>query len=101
MRGPSPEGGQAALLAATSAIYLDLYLKDTPCWPGHNPGHKAQPVQAAWPKLEKILNKRPIDRDLIARNYDQMIKHVTVLRLRTAETEQVLRRFMKGSAPKQ
>jgi hypothetical protein len=30
-----------------------------------------------------------------------MIKHVTVLRLRTAETEQVLRRFMKGGAPKQ
>jgi TnpA family transposase len=58
-------------------------------------------VQAAWPKLEKILKKRPIDWDLLARNYDQMIKWATALRLRTAETEQVLRRFMKGGGPKQ
>ncbi|MGH3304903.1 MAG: Tn3 family transposase, partial [Streptosporangiaceae bacterium] len=32
------------------------------------------PNQAAWPRLEKILKKRPIDWDLIVRNYDQMIK---------------------------
>ncbi|MEV4186877.1 Tn3 family transposase [Streptosporangium canum] len=58
--------------------------------------------QASWPKLEKVLKKRPIDWDLIARNYDQMIKYATALRLRTNETEQVLRRFMKGSGgPKQ
>jgi len=30
-----------------------------------------------------------------------MIKYVTALRLQTAETEQVLRRFMKGGGPKQ
>jgi len=58
-------------------------------------------IQGLWPKLEKILKKRPIDWDLIARNYDQMIKWATALRLRTAETEQVLRRFMKGGGPKQ
>jgi TnpA family transposase len=58
--------------------------------------------QAPWPKLEKVLKKRPIDWDLIARNYDQMIKYSTALRLRTNETEQVLRRFMKSSGgPKQ
>ena len=56
--------------------------------------------QAAWPRLEKVLKKRPIDWDLIARNYDQMVKYATALRLRTAETDQVLRRFTKGG-PKQ
>ena len=56
--------------------------------------------QAGWPRLEKILKKRPIDFDLIARNYDQMVKYATALRLRTAETDQVLRRFTKGG-PKQ
>ena len=55
---------------------------------------------AAWPKLEKILKKRPIDWDLIARNYDQMVRYATALRLRTAETDQVLRRFTKGGGPK-
>jgi TnpA family transposase len=55
---------------------------------------------ASWPRLEKILKKRPIDWDLIARNYDQMVRYATVLRLRTAETDQVLRRFTKGGGPK-
>ncbi|GAA3561388.1 hypothetical protein GCM10022419_047560 [Nonomuraea rosea] len=57
-------------------------------------------AQSAWPKVDKIPRKRPIDWDLIACNYDQMIKYATALRLRTAETEQVLRRFMKGNGPK-
>ena len=56
--------------------------------------------QAAWPRLEKILKKRPLDWELIARNYDQMVKYATALRLRTAETDQVLRRFTKGGGPK-
>jgi TnpA family transposase len=56
--------------------------------------------QAGWPRLEKILKKRPIDWDLIARHYDQMVKYATALRLRTAETDQVLRRFTKGGGPK-
>lgn len=58
-------------------------------------------IQVAWPKLEKVLKKRATDWDLIARNYDQMIKYATALRLRSAETDQVLRRFMKGGGPKQ
>ncbi|WP_214324874.1 Tn3 family transposase [Nonomuraea sediminis] len=59
--------------------------------------------QAAWPKLAKVLKQRPIDWDLIARNYDQIIKYATALRLRTNEAEQVLRRFMKSKSggPKQ
>ena len=45
-------------------------------------------------------NSARFDWDLIARNYDQMVKYATALRLRTAETGQVLRRFMKGGGPK-
>ena len=56
--------------------------------------------QDGWPRVERILKKRPIDWDLVARNYDQMIKYATALRLQTAETDQVLRRFMKGGGPK-
>jgi TnpA family transposase len=54
----------------------------------------------AWPRLERIVKKRPIDWDLITRNYDQMIKYATALRLGTAEADQVLRRFTKGGGPK-
>jgi TnpA family transposase len=46
----------------------------------------------AYPNLQRILSK-PIDWDLIRSQYDQMIKFATALRLGTAETEAVLRRF--------
>jgi TnpA family transposase len=36
---------------------------------------------------------RPIRWDVIKRNYEQMVKYATALRLGTAESEQVLRRF--------
>ncbi|HEX6711517.1 MAG TPA: Tn3 family transposase [Rubrobacter sp.] len=47
------------------------------------------------PRLEHILT-RPIRWDVIERNYDQMVKYATALRLGTAESEQVLRRFTRG-----
>ena len=40
-----------------------------------------------------MLSARPIDWDLIAHQYDQMVKYATALRLGTAEAEQILRRF--------
>ena len=43
-----------------------------------------------------ILSK-PIDWDLVRQQYDQMIKYATALRLRTAETEAILRRFTKNN----
>ncbi len=43
-----------------------------------------------------MLSNRTIDWDLIARNYDQMIKYATALRLGTAEAHQMLRRFTRG-----
>src|SRR6266567_1901222 len=46
----------------------------------------------AYPNLQLILSQ-PINWDLIKEQYDQMIKYATALRLGTAETEAVLRRF--------
>ena len=46
----------------------------------------------AYADLQLILT-RPIDWDLVRQQYDQMIKYTTALRLGTAETEAILRRF--------
>ena len=48
----------------------------------------------AYPNLQLILT-RAIDWDLIRQQYDQMIKYATALRLGTAETEAILRRFTR------
>jgi TnpA family transposase len=53
--------------------------------------HGDWPVPAT---LEPVAS-RPIRWDLIAQQYDQMVKYATALRLRTAEAEQVLRRFSR------
>ncbi|MFI0770838.1 Tn3 family transposase [Streptomyces sp. NPDC021218] len=49
-----------------------------------------------WPALGGSLTTRAIKWDLIAQQYDQMVKYATALRLGTAEAEQVLRRFTRG-----
>jgi TnpA family transposase len=51
---------------------------------------------AAFANLQLILS-RPIDWDLVRQQYDQMIKYTTALRLRTADTEAILRRFTKNN----
>lgn len=48
-----------------------------------------------YPHLELILT-RPIRWHLIEQQYDQIVKYATALRLGTAESEQVLRRFTRG-----
>lgn len=48
----------------------------------------------AYPNLQLILTK-PIDWDCIRQQYDQMVKYTTALRLRTAKTEAILRRFTR------
>ena len=48
----------------------------------------------AYADLQLILGK-PIDWELVRQQYDQMIKYTTALRLGTAETEAILRRFTK------
>jgi TnpA family transposase len=51
----------------------------------------------AWQRLEPALT-RPIRWDLIAAQYDQMIKYATAIRAGTASTEAILRRFTKANA---
>ena len=48
----------------------------------------------ACPDLQPVLS-RPIDWDLIRRQYDEMVKYATALRLGTAEAEAILRRFTR------
>ncbi|MCP4941556.1 MAG: transposase, partial [Planctomycetaceae bacterium] len=48
----------------------------------------------AYKNLQQILT-RPIDWAPVRQQYDQMVKYATALRLRTAETESILRRFTK------
>ena len=54
------------------------------------------PDDPDWTHLSRVLSGRPIDWELIARQYDQLVKYATALRLGTAEAEQVLRRFARG-----
>ena len=50
----------------------------------------------AYPNLQLILT-RPINWELIRRQYDEMVKYATALRLGTAEAEAILRRFTRSN----
>ena len=50
----------------------------------------------AYPALQPVLT-RPIDWALIERQYDQMVKHATALRLGTAAAADILRRFTRAN----
>ena len=50
----------------------------------------------AFPNLRPVLT-RPINWDLIRQQYDQMVKYATALRLGTAETESILKRFTRNN----
>jgi TnpA family transposase len=50
----------------------------------------------AYGNLRLVLAK-PIDWELIRQQYDQMVKYVTAVRLGTAETEAILRRFTRNN----
>jgi TnpA family transposase len=54
------------------------------------------PTDADWAQLGPVISGRPIDWNLIAQQYDQLVKYATALKLGTAEAEQVLRRFTRG-----
>ncbi|MBI1294733.1 Tn3 family transposase [bacterium] len=49
-----------------------------------------------YPHLGPVL-RQPIDWDLIARQYDEMIKYATALRLDTADAEAILKRFTRSN----
>ena len=48
--------------------------------------------------IKHILSRNAINWEIIGQQYDQMVKYATALRLGTAETESILRRFQKGVA---
>jgi TnpA family transposase len=50
----------------------------------------------AYPRLQHVLT-RQIDWELIRQQYDEMVKYATALRLGTAETEAILRRFTRNN----
>ncbi|MGI6120574.1 MAG: Tn3 family transposase, partial [Desulfosporosinus sp.] len=50
----------------------------------------------AYPNLQPVLT-RPINWDIIRQQYDQMVKYATALRLGTAETEAILKRFTRNN----
>ena len=50
----------------------------------------------AYKNLRLVLTK-PIDWELIRQQYDEMVKYVTAVRLGTAETEAILRRFTRNN----
>lgn len=49
----------------------------------------------AYPNLQPVLT-RPIKWELIRQQYDEMVKFATALRLGTAVTEEILRRFTRN-----
>ncbi len=50
----------------------------------------------AYPNLQYVL-RRAINWDFMAQEYDNMVKYATALRLGTAETEAILRRFTRNN----
>ncbi len=46
--------------------------------------------------LTGMVADKPVNWEIIAQQYDQMVKYATALKLGTAEAEQVLRRFTRG-----
>ncbi|TCW41585.1 TnpA family transposase [Laceyella sacchari] len=50
----------------------------------------------AYPNLQPVLAKNPINWDLIRQQYDQMVKYAAALRFNTAETEAILKRFSQN-----
>ncbi|MCW4356113.1 Tn3 family transposase [Hoyosella sp. YIM 151337] len=50
---------------------------------------------SAYGQLSPVLT-RPIRWDMITQQYDQMVRYATALRLGTAESESILRRFTRG-----
>lgn len=59
--------------------------------------YRPDPAKATnYKRLEHVLT-RTIDWDLVRQQYDQMIKYTTALRLGTAQTESILRRFTRNN----
>ncbi|GHE15033.1 transposase [Streptomyces alanosinicus] len=58
-----------------------------------------RPVLVSEPGRDRVAQRAQaaaVDWDLIAQQYDQIVKYTTALRLGTAGAEQVLRQFTRG-----
>jgi hypothetical protein len=88
--------------AIRTVVNKTLAARDTTLWgPGTSCASDSRKFGSwsedeAWPQLDEVLSNKTIDWDLIANNYDQMVKYATALRLKTAEAHQMLRRFTRG-----
>jgi len=61
--------------------------------------YRSGPGEAsAWPGLAPAMMGRAIRWELIAEQYDQMIKYATAIRTETASTEAILRRFTRAAS---
>jgi TnpA family transposase len=49
-----------------------------------------------YPHVQPVLSTRTIQWDLIAQQYDEMVKYATAMRLGTADAEAILRRFSRS-----
>ena len=54
------------------------------------------PTDRPWDAIRPVISARPINWDLIAQQYDELVKYATALKLGTAEAQQLLRRFTRG-----
>jgi TnpA family transposase len=54
------------------------------------------PTDKPWTAIAPVISARTIDWDLIAQNYDELVRYATALKLGTAEAQQLLRRFVRG-----
>jgi len=54
------------------------------------------PTDGSWDTIAPVISNRPINWDLIAQQYDELVKYATALKLGTAEAQQLLRRFTRG-----
>jgi len=100
---PSPNGASVVSFAFTHLLGFRLLprLKNIgrirlhPAHRAADDGGSKEAGKSTHPRLESVLT-RPIRWDVIERNLDQMVKYATALKLGTAESEQVLRRFTRG-----
>ena len=49
-----------------------------------------------WTAIAPVISARPINWELIAQYYDELVRYATALKLGTAEAQQLLRRFVRG-----
>jgi len=59
--------------------------------------YRPEPGQPATYRHLQLVLTKPIDWELVRQQYDQMVKYTTALRLGTAETEAILRRFTRNN----